>query len=103
MAPVQAFKKLSEKLVFLKLQDKREKHEPKNQQENLVRTADFEKVFSEGDTKNWSYNLHTVTETINNTIPSIRNKDVTGGYNEIFLKSSNITLDENNQVMKKLK
>ena len=48
--PAQAVKKVKEKDVFSNLQDKRQK-ETKNKLGQLVRTADFKKVFSKGGIK----------------------------------------------------
>ena len=68
MTPVQASSKKNEKSVFDKLQDKRKK--PNFKLGDLVRTADIKKVFSEGDSTNNSYELHTITEVIHDAIPS---------------------------------
>ena len=43
---------------------------PKFQVNDLVRTADLKKMFS--DTTNWSYILYKITEMINDTIPSYK-------------------------------
>ena len=52
MTPVQASRKSNEKVVFSNLQDRRVKQEPKYELGQLVRTADIERVFSEGDSTN---------------------------------------------------
>ena len=49
MTPIQASKKINEKIVYSNLQDKREKQKPKFKLGQLVRTADIKKVFSKGD------------------------------------------------------
>ena len=54
MTPVQASKKANEKLVYSNLQDKRRKLNPKYKLGHLVRTADIKRVFSKGDSTNWS-------------------------------------------------
>ena len=41
------------------MRDKKQK--PKFKLGQLVRTADIERVFSEGDSTNWSYELYTKT------------------------------------------
>ena len=64
MTPNQASKKSNEKPVFDHLRDDREKQKPKFQLGQLVRTADIKKVFSKGDSTNWSYKLYTITEVI---------------------------------------
>ena len=72
MTPVQASKKASEKLVSSILQDRRVKQQPKNKLGQLVGTADIKKVFSKGDSTNYSYLLYTITEVIHDTIPSYK-------------------------------
>ena len=102
MTPNQASKKSSEKAVFDKLRDGREKQKPKFQLGQLVRTADIKKVFSKGDSTNWSYNIYTITEVIYDTIPSYRIDYLPERYNENLLLTTKLSLDENNEVMKKL-
>ena len=58
--PIDASKKVNEKIVFSKLQDKRQKRKPKYNLGDLVRTADIEKV-SKGDSINYSYKLYPIT------------------------------------------
>ena len=101
MTPDQASKKTNEKIVYFNLQDKRRKLNPKNNLGQLVRTADFKRVFSKGDSTNHSYLLYTITEVIHDTIPSYRNNYLPERYNENLLLPSKLTLEENNLVMKK--
>ena len=49
MTPIQASKKVNEKLVYLNLQDKRRILHPKFKLNQSVRTADIKRVFNEGD------------------------------------------------------
>ena len=70
MTPIQASKKVNEKEVFSNLTDDRVKRQPKYKLSQLVRTADIKRVFSKGDSTNYSYKLYTITEIIHNTIPS---------------------------------
>ena len=102
MTPVQASKNVNEKIVYSNLQDKRRKLNPKYKLGQLVRTADIKKVFSKGDSTNYSYKLYTITEIIHDTIPSYRINYLPERYNEYFLLPTKLTLEENNQVMKKL-
>ena len=102
MTPIPAGKKNNEKLVYSNLQDKREKQKPKFQLGQLVRSADIKKVFSKGDSTNFSYNLHTITEVIHDTIPSYRINYLPERYNENLLLPTKLILEENNQVMKEL-
>ena len=72
MTPIQASKKVNEKEVFSNLKDNKEIQKPKVKLGQLVRTADIKRVFSKGDSTNWSYKLYTITEVIHDTIPSYR-------------------------------
>ena len=83
--------------------DKSNKIKPKFQINNLVMTADLKKTFSKGDTTNWSYKLYKITEIVNDTIPSYKINNLPERYNESLLKKTNLTLKENNSVMKKLR
>ena len=102
MTPNQASKKSNEKLVYSNLQDRRVKQQPKINLGQLVRTADIKRAFSKGDSTNYSYNLYKITEVIHDTIPSYRLNYLPERYNENPLQPTKITLDENNQVMKKI-
>ena len=102
MKPIDASKKSKEKLVYPNLQDKRRKLNPKYKLGQFVRTADFKKVFSKGDSTNYSYKLYTITETNHDTIPSCKIKYLPERYNENLLLPTKLTLDENNQIMKEL-
>ena len=75
---------------------------PKFQLNELVRVADLKKTFSKGDTTNWSYKLYKITELIIDTIPSYRLDNLPERYNESLLKKTELTMKENNSVMKKL-
>ena len=101
MTPTQASKKANEKLFYANLQDRRVKQPPKYKLGQLVRTADNKKVFSKGDSTNYSYKLYANTEVIHDTIPSYRIDYLRERYNENLLLPTKLTLEENNQVMKK--
>ena len=75
---------------------------PKFQLNNLVRTADLRKTFSKGDTTNWSYKLYKITEIIKDTIPSYKIDNLKERYNVSLLKKTELTIKENDNVMKKL-
>ena len=85
------------------LLDKRKKVTPKFQINDLVRTADLKKTFSKSDTTNWSYKLYKITEIINDTIPAYKIDNLKERYNESLLKKTELSMKENNSVMKKLK
>ena len=102
MTPNQASKKSNEKEVYSNLQGKRRKLNPKSKLGQLVRTADIRKVFSKGDSTNYSYKLYNITEVIHDTIPSYRIEYLPERYNENLLLPTKLTLGENNQVMKEL-
>ena len=102
MTPIQASKKSNEKEVYSNLQNKRKKLNPKFNLGQLVRTADIKRVFSKGDSTNYSYKLYTITEVIHDIIPSYRIDYLPERYNENLLLPTILSLDENNQVAKKL-
>ena len=102
MKPIDACLKINEKEVYSSLQDKRKRLNPKFKVGQLVRTADIKKVFSKGDSTNHSYNLNTITEVLHDTIPSNRIDYLPERYNQNLLLPTKLTLEENNQVMKKL-
>ena len=102
MKPIDASKKSNEKLVYSNLQDKRKKLNPKFKFGQLVRTADIKRVFSKGDSTNYTYKLYIITEVIHDIIPSYKIDYLPERYNESLLLPSKLTLEQNNQVMKKL-
>ena len=102
MKPIDASKKSNEKLVYNNLKDDRDKQPPKYKLGQLVRTADIKRVFSKGDSTNWSYKLYTITEVIHDTIPSYRIDYLPERYNENLLFPTRLSLEENTQVMKEL-
>ena len=102
MTPIQASKKINEKLVFSNLRDDRIKRQPKFELGDLVRSADIKRVFSKGDSTNWSYKLYTITEVIYDTIPSYRIDYLPERYNENLLLPTKLSLDQNNKIMKEL-
>ena len=102
MTPVQASRQSNEKIVYSKFQDRRVKQKPKIQLGQLVRTSDIRSLFSKGDSTNYSYEVCTITQVIHDTIPSYRINYLPKRYNQNLLRPTNLTLDENNQVMTKL-
>ena len=102
MTPFRAFKKSNEKDVYSNLQDRRVRQQPKSKLGQLIGAADIKKVFSKGDRANYSYKLYTITEVIHDTIPSYRVNYLPERYIESLLLPTKLTLDENNQVIKKL-
>ena len=104
MTPNQASKKVNEneKEVFSNLQDKRRKLNPKYKLGQLVRTADIKRVFSKGDSTNYSYEFYTINEVIHDTIPSYRIGYLPERYNENLLLPTKLTLQQISQVMKEL-
>ena len=102
MTPIQASKKSNQKLVYNNLKDDREVQKPKFELGEFVRTADIKRVFSKGDSTNYSYKLYTITEVIHDTIPSYRIDYLPERYNENLLLPTKLSLEESNQVMKEL-
>ena len=103
LTPIKASSKKNEGFVYKNLLDKRKKVKQKFQINDLVRTADLKRTFSKGDTTNWSYNLYKITEIINDTIPAYKIDNLKERYNESLLKKTELTMKENNSVMKKLR
>ena len=103
LTPIQASLRKNEGFVYKNLLDKRKKVKPKFQINDLVRTANLKRTFSKSDTTNWSYKLYKITEIINDTIPSYKIDNLKERYNESSLKKTELTMKENNFVMKKLK
>ena len=102
MKPIDASRKSNQKIVYNNLKDDREKQKTKYKLGQLVRTADIKKVFSKGDSTNYSYKLYIITEVIHDTIPSYRIDYLPERYNQNLLLPTKISLGENNQVMKEL-
>ena len=102
LTPIQASLKKNEGYVYKNLLDKRNKIKPKYEIGDLVRTADLKKTFSKGDTTNWSYKLYEITEIFNDTIPSYHTDNLPERYNESLLKKTELSMKENDSVMKKL-
>ena len=102
MKQIDASKESNEKVVYSNLQDKRRKLNPKNKLGQLVRTSDIRRVLSKGDCTNYSYKLYTKTEIIHDTIPSYRTDYIPERYNQNLLLPTKLSLEENNEVMKKL-
>ena len=103
LSPKDASLKKNEGFVYKNLLDKRMIKTPKYEIGDSVRTADLKKMFSKSDTTNWSYRLYKNTEIINDTIPSYKIKNLPERYNESLLKKTNLTIKENNSIMKKLR
>ena len=72
LTPIHHSLKKNEGYVYKNILDQRTKIKPKYEIGNLVRTADLKKMFSKGDTTNWSYKLYKITEIVNDTIASYR-------------------------------
>ena len=102
MTPIQASEKVNEKSVFSNLRDDRVKRQPKFKLGDLVRTADIKKVFSKGDSTNYSYKLYKITEVIHDIIPSYRIDYLPERYNQNLILPTKLTLEQNNKIMKEL-
>ena len=68
MTPIHASKKSNEKEVYSNLRGYRGKQRQTFKLGQLVRTSDIKKVFSKGDSTNYSYIIYTITEVIRDTI-----------------------------------
>ena len=100
--PNQDSKKPNEKEVFSNLKENREIQKSKYKLGQLARTADIKKVFSKGDSTNWSYKLYTKTEKIYDNIPTCKINHLPERLNKNLLLPTKLSLEENNKVMKKL-
>ena len=103
LSPKDASLKKNEGYVYKNLLEKRKKVKPRYQIKDLVRTADIKKTFSKGDTTNRSYRLYKITEIINDTIPGYKIDNLKERYNEALLKKTELTMKENDNVMKKIR
>ena len=92
MTPIQGSKKANEKLVHSILQDRRDRHLPKFNLGQLVRTAKIKRVFSLGDSTNYSYKLYTITKVIHDTIPSYTIDNFPRGIMKIYYYQQNYLL-----------
>ena len=102
LTPIPASLKKNEGYVYKNFLYKRKKIKPKFQRNDFIRTADSKRIFSKGDTTNWSYKLYKITEIINDTIPSYNIANLNERYNDSLLKKTELTMKENKDVMKKL-
>ena len=102
MTTIQGSRKVNEKIVHNNLKDKREVRKRKVNLGQFVRTADIKRVFSKGDSTNYSYKLYTITEIIHDTIPSYRINYLPQRYNENLKLPTKLTLEGNIEVMKKI-
>ena len=102
LTPVQASLNKNEGYVYNNLLNKRRRVKPKLQINDLGRTAELQKTFSNSDTINWSYKLCKITAILNDTIPSYKIDKLEERYNEALLKKTELTMKENDSVMKKL-
>ena len=102
LTPIQASLTKNEGYVYNNLLDEQKKVKPKFQINDLVRRANFKKIFLKCDTTNWSCKLFKITEIIKVTIPSYHIDNLTARYNKALLKKTELTMKENIVVMKKL-
>ena len=102
MKPIDAFKKSIEKVVYNNLKNHREIQKPNLNLGQLVRTVYNKKVFSKGDSTNWSYKIYENTDVVHDTISSYGITYLSERYNQNLLLPSKLSLEENNQIMKKL-
>ena len=102
MNPNQASNKSNERKVSTNLRDRRVKQQAKYKLGQLVRTADIKQVVSKGDSTNYSYKLYTITEVKYDNIPSYRINYLPERCKQNLLLLTNLTVEQNNQIMKKL-
>ena len=91
-----------EKEVYSNLGDDTVKEKPKCKLGQLAIPSFIRSVSSSGESTNYSNEVYSITEVFHDTIPSFRINYLCERYNDKFLRSRSVTLDENNKVMKKL-
>ena len=101
MTPTEGSKNLNGKMGFSNLQNIKN-HKPKIKLGDLYRNSDFRSVFIKGDNTNYCKEITTIKEVIYDTIPNYKKNNSPDRYNENLLRPTKLTLDQNNQVMKKL-
>ena len=100
MKPIDASNKSKEKEVYSNLRDDRVNQKPKHILGQLDRTSDIRSVFSKGDSTNYSYEVYTRTEVIDDTIPSYRSNYLPEKNNQNLLLPTELTLEQKKKVMK---
>jgi len=90
------------KKQYLTILEIREKQKPKFKLGDLVRTSDIKNVFSKSDSTNYTYQLYTITEVIRDTVPTYKLNYKPERYKQNLLLPTELSLGENNQVLKKL-
>ena len=80
--------------MFIEISRRKKKIKPKYKLGGLGRTAYVKKDFSKGDSTTWSFNFITVTEVVQDRIPSNRIKNLPERYNQSLLLSTKLSLDE---------
>ena len=100
--PNQASKNVNEREIYSNLRKDREVQKPKFKIGQLVKSSDIRKVFSKGDSTNYSYKLYRISEVLLDTIPCYRIHYLPERYNQNLILPTELSLEQNNQVMKKL-
>ena len=80
--------------VYLNLQNKKQKHKPNDELEDLVITADIIGVFSLRYETNCTNKLHTITQIIYYLLPSFSMKNIPGRHNGALIRKSKYLLME---------
>ena len=102
MTLIQASKKANGKKVYNNLKNDREIQQSRYKLGQLFRKADIKRVFSKGDSTNYSYKLYAKAEVKYVTLPSLRINILPERYNHFLQRPTNLNLDEINQVKKEL-
>ena len=102
LTPIEGSLKNNEGYIYHSLLEKRKEVKPKFKIQDLVRTANLKQAFSKWDSTNWSYKMNKVSESFNDTIPSYRIHKLPELFNETLLKTTKLTMKENDSVIKAL-
>ena len=102
MKPFDASKKITDKTVLENILDKRKNRKPQFQFGDLIRTADMKKTFFRNKMQQTSQIIYTQQlKQFKIKIHHKKNNFLPERYKENLLRSTNLTVDENNKVMKK--
>ena len=103
LTPVDGFRKTTEKTICFNFQCRRQKvkkNASKYKERDSVRTADGRRAFIKEDSTNWCYHLFWITESYMTQFLAIESTFCLEDLRNL-LKSKKLTLEENNQVIKK--
>ena len=87
MTPTQVSFEKNEEYVSRSIIHERNKIKPKFKIDGLVGKPKIMKFFSKGDTTKWRYERYSITQSIDDTLPSYRKKCLPERHNEPLLRN----------------